>query len=83
MPKSELNVKLYPNPAANEVFLEWSANDNVRTISSFDGNGRKIFEYVPKDENTLKVNVETWTKGLHLIKFETEKGVVVKKLIVE
>ena len=80
---SELNVKLYPNPARNEVFLEWSANDKVTSIISYDGNGRKIFEYTPTDENTLKVNVETWTKGLHLIKIESEKGVSVRKLVVE
>jgi hypothetical protein len=80
---SELSVKLYPNPAKNEVFIEWSTNDKVSAISSFDGNGKKVFEYTPKDENSLNLTLDQWSKGLYLIKIESEKGIAVKKLVVE
>ena len=78
-----LTFSLYPNPARNEVHLEWTTNDKVAVISAFDSQGRKIFEHSPRDENSIILNVEKWSGGFHLLRIESENGVIVKKLIVE
>jgi len=71
-------LTVYPNPAADIISFE--IDDKVNSIELIDLNGRKIknFSYL---EN--KLYIQDVQKGVYLIKFNTSKGFLVKKIIIE
>jgi len=70
--KSEFN--LYPNPATNQVVIEFDGSQKVVITDLF---GR--LKIVEQAQNILHVNVENWMPGIYLVKC----GNAVKKLMVK
>ena len=68
-------LKLYPNPTTGYITVEGLENMVRSTIYNIQG--QKIKE---KIENN-KINLENVPAGMYLLKIETEKGIVTKKII--
>lgn len=74
----ESELLMYPNPSNKIVYI--SSPEKV-TLSIFTLSGRKIFEKT----NFLsgEINVSEFPKGVYVVRFLCEKGIVNKKLLVE
>ncbi len=75
------NVKpfyIYPNPAKELLYIEKENIITLESISVYDTTGKLIIQ-----ENTSfnKLDVSNLEKGLFLIHFVTDQGVMIKKLI--
>lgn len=83
---SYLKLKVYPNPATQNVSIEVNGNSNTNAlITVYDLNGRLMFsenKMVLQGLNTLKINVSSLTKGIYLIKTRIEGKLYSNKLIV-
>jgi len=73
------DVKVYPNPAKNRLFIESSCRFISIAVVSAGGSTR------PVETNDMGyLDVSAWQTGLYLLRFETEKnGFVYKKILVQ
>jgi hypothetical protein len=67
------NLVIYPNPAANQVNIEFnSANNSLVSVQLFNLNGQIVREIRPtnlqKGENTFNLNVEKLNRGTYIIR---------------
>ena len=61
--------KLYPNPVEKEFLIDLPNQEQIKSITIYELSGKKILEKKKK-----KVFVQQLSKGVYLIKIETEKG---------
>jgi len=78
-----IDLSLYPNPADNFVNISWGKKD-LATIKIFTITGKLV--YYAKDQdlfNTHQIDTSSFATGVYLVKVNTVKGNVLKKIIVE
>ncbi len=79
------SFEIFPNPNDGTFFLkiEFEKRENIE-ISIFNELGQTIQKYNRNDNFILeKTNLENLASGLFFIKIKTEKGVVVKRVVVQ
>lgn len=80
-----LSLKLYPNPAQNEVRLDFDLKaGSGLTARFFDMNGRlvkAVNNSGVNGQNSFVVNLDNLEEGVYLISLESEVGTSFKKLV--
>ncbi len=76
------NFKIYPNPAANYVSVEYDQNTGVqlRSVQILDSSGKWVRSV---NENFHQINVSDLSEGIYLFVIQTDKGNKTKKVVVE
>lgn len=74
------NFSIYPNPS-NEI-VNVKAAETVTKAEIYNIAGAKVYNK-QIGEKTFTINADNFSKGMYLVKVYTNKGVGVKKLIVE
>jgi hypothetical protein len=74
--KSDNNLRIYPNPTSNEVNIITDKNDFH--VSIINLNGQIIFSV----QNTNRINVSGFAKGIYFVRIKTDDKVETKKLII-
>ncbi len=77
---NETQVKIYPNPARNDLNIQ--AIDTINEITLTDCNGRIILTELPNNTNTT-LNVNYLQTGIYFLKIATENGSSVAKIVKE
>ena len=71
-------MKVYPNPATNEIFI--SSSDKISTITITDVLGNMLLE---EKNNTEKITVSLLPNGLYILRMTNNKGeTTTQKLII-
>ena len=70
-------IKIYPNPATNFLQIENISDKTIISIFSMDGKIQKSITL--SDNGILKIN--ELAEGIYIIKLQTEKGVIYRKII--
>ncbi|PJA08522.1 MAG: hypothetical protein COX70_03395, partial [Flavobacteriales bacterium CG_4_10_14_0_2_um_filter_32_8] len=73
--------KLFPNPVTNQLTIVFKEIEK-RTIRLIDVLGKKVLEDKNSDV-TIKVNVSQFSKGIYLLKVETDKENSSQKIIIQ
>lgn len=73
-------LNMYPNPASNLVTLELSSDVSGIQIYAFTGN--LIQEYTVQ-KSVVKLDISEFSKGIYMIKINTNNASTVHKLIIE
>lgn len=73
-------INFYPNPASNLLTIDNKSNQEIKSISLNDTNGRSILEF---KSTSNQIDISNLSKGLYLVKIKTENGSIVKKLLKE
>jgi len=78
--KNNIDMRLYPNPAQDQLKLEL-VGDNIyfRNISVFNVVGQKVINLKTQKTVTEKVNLSQLPAGMYILKAETDKGMVMRK----
>jgi len=63
--QSLVQLKLYPNPAVNQVQIEAEGNNELMVYNS---KGQKVYQATVNDQHTL--NVEDWKRGFYIINID-------------
>lgn len=77
-------ISIYPNPATDKISV--SFNDgifNKTNISIFDMQGNLITGFNLSNQNFFELDVSKLTKGMYLVKIQTEDDIAVKKLVIQ
>lgn len=76
---------VYPNPASDHIIIEFVAQDHdCVKCSIVDLNGKSVllFDCNLRNRDHLKLELPNMSKGIYLIKLETDSNVFSKKLLV-
>ncbi len=76
-------IAVYPNPASNYFVIEFN-NVKIKNINLFDITGGLINNIVLGVEKTNRfyLNTDIYSNGFYVLQIETDKGVLLKKLII-
>jgi uncharacterized protein YjdB len=75
--KKNADVLIYPNPASDHINIQ-SSLIKIHKVYLTDISGKVLYS----TNQVLSINIEEYTNGIYILKFETDKGVVFKKLII-
>jgi CubicO group peptidase (beta-lactamase class C family) len=73
------SVKIFPNPASNELNIELSNNFKINSITIFDNTGKMVLN---KIGNHDKIILYQLPEGLYFIKVEGENKIINKKVLI-
>jgi hypothetical protein len=76
----ESAIMVYPNPAHDVLMIKKPENIQLQQISLYNNLGREIIQF-KKQQTTL--NVSGLKPGLYFLKLHTDKGVIVKKIVID
>lgn len=79
---SEGNVSVYPNPAVEEVVVNFNEGE-ILAYSVIDLQGRNVATESNLNTKSLTINVANFNAGSYIVVVETSKGITQQKLIVE
>jgi hypothetical protein len=77
-------IDIYPNPALqSNIWIESQhANVQIEKIVIYNYSGQETGNSMVNKPQFL-LNSQSWTKGLYILKIQTNKGIVIKKIIIE
>ena len=72
-------IKIYPNPAVNQIFIDANSNDKL-TINIYDVNGKQVLNTTINDKSVL--DVSTLANGVYTLSLSSVNFTQNKKLII-
>lgn len=72
---------MYPNPATNMVNITNNENMLVNQVTVYDIAGKQLNTQSFNNEAEIQLNVENLASGTYILHLQTNKGLVVKKLV--
>jgi fibronectin type 3 domain-containing protein len=81
---SEL-IQVYPNPVSESKFKVELPEIQVKAVTFvvFDAKGKEVYRAEGKDEKTFALNATGLAKGLYFVHINTNKGLAIKKVVIE
>lgn len=76
----QLGVNLYPNPTAQDIFLEYTKAIKVNNIVLTNTLGQQVYQ---KDAAVAKIDISHFANGLYFIHIHTDLGVAVLKVNIQ
>ena len=73
-------VKVFPNPAQDQIFLEYPSELKVRTVELYDPHGRLVRSFAPASKQLL---LEGISVGIYFLEIQSSQGRSGIKLLVE
>lgn len=73
----EQNIDVYPNPVTNTLYFNGA---NVNRVEIYDMIGNKV---AAQENVSNSISMNELTAGIYMVKFITNEGVVVKKIVKE
>jgi hypothetical protein len=84
---NDKNVRIYPNPAAGNVTLEYHAEDaKTLQVKLLNATGSCVFSETTdkfKNSYSAKLSLDDFAPGIYFVQFTTDKSVSIKKLIIQ
>jgi hypothetical protein len=74
-------VDLYPNPSLNHVWI--NSHYPIVTVELYDIIGKMVKREINIGNTQTKLELDNIVSGLYSVKITTEKGVIVKRLIIQ
>ena len=80
----ELGITLYPNPVRDRAMIEVTAPIGSTKIGLYDSSGKRIsMRSYPKGSISYEIEMEGLSKGLYLLRLESDKGNAFWKVVKE
>lgn len=73
-------AKLFPNPTNN--FFTLTSDDKIEALSIFDVTGHIVLSLQNLNQNTIRVDLERHTQGLHILQYRINGQTQVEKLFI-
>lgn len=80
--KDNSNVLIYPNPTSSEINVVSNDQSQIKQIQLYDLTG-KLMEIGIYNAEEVKLNLNKYNSGIYLLKVQTEKNTITKKVILK
>lgn len=79
--EAPLDLKLYPNPAVNNVTIEWNDQVEISEISIYNTDGKLVKTLLVDAQGNATIDVSDLTEGVYLLRTDANniKRFVIKK----
>lgn len=82
------NLKLYPNPVGNQLFVEWEIAGHAQTrCAVFNALGQMVYSFDPETTyagiHTAILSVKGWPEGIYWMHIQMGESSVVRKFSVQ
>lgn len=74
-------IKVYPNPVANELFIEMEGSQVEQSFEVVNSNGQTVFKGCIFDRTIVQMS--SFSSGVYLVRFDDGETVEVKKIVKE
>jgi len=76
-------LKLYPNPADNELHLQWEYNESLwQVVKVRDMQGRVLMEvHAPTADAEMKLSIESLAAGMYVVEVQHASGTTVERFV--
>ena len=81
----ENGIAMYPNPVQDRLSIKNTSQFNIDKIAIYNVMGKQVYRDILNNGNSydkLNVDVSNLTRGMYLVKLESEVGTTTKKLLV-
>jgi hypothetical protein len=72
-------LKMYPNPATDNVLIENVTNYNLKQIAVYNVIGQKIYDRKADSKSKHNIDVSKFVSGIYTVRIETTEGTAVRK----
>ncbi len=77
-------VKVYPNPASDVVYLSSGMETEILQVNIIDGSGRMVSSYTNKDTHTVEIRIDDFEPGIYILNIKLEDDQkVFRKIVVK
>ena len=80
--KLQNNIKIYPNPAKNNITISTSTNDMLLKIELLNSLGKFVTQIDNINSERINFKIDKHPKGIYLLRIESQLGTNTKKLII-
>jgi hypothetical protein len=79
------NIKLFPNPASQNITLQIRGNIVLSNVNIYDLSGKLLFRksFSGNYQSNLNLDIDTLSTGVYFVELNSETATAVKKLIVK
>ena len=77
-------IRLFPNPARDQVVLDYTGNQSLEQLTIVDSNGRIIMEIALNDfdNKNLSIDTSTFASGIYFVRVQSESNTSIKRLLI-
>ena len=78
------NVSIYPNPATDEVNVQYTNNvqQEIESVEVYDLCGRAVNTVIGANNDLhMRINISSLSSGLYFLRVTTDQGVVTKRFV--
>ena len=76
-----LPFSIYPNPASDFMQIHFDQTQDATAFAIFNLNGRAMVSELVKNENSEKINLDTLSKGVYVLKVTVSGQVYFTKFV--
>ena len=81
---AESSFTIYPNPATNKITISTNRKlPGETTISIINISGQQLMQARFQNQTKFEMDVSTLSKGIYLVKIQTNTGIETKKLVIQ
>ena len=80
---SNRDLKIYPNPVNDILFIKISNSEVIGTIKLYNAVGEKVYETTESYSSEASINLNSFTKGIYFIQVENEQESFLNKIIIK
>jgi len=81
--KSNLSVKVFPNPTTNKISIVTSAQYKNATLEMFTISGKLVFTKTLTSNDSKEIDVSSLNSGLYIYRIETNNRSGIDKLLIK
>jgi extracellular elastinolytic metalloproteinase len=81
--KGDIGVKVYPNPTKNLFNILVTGSSAEADLTVYNTSGQVIIKKRVNSIDPIPVDLSTHAAGMYFVKLETDKGIVVEKVVKE
>jgi len=74
------NIKLYPNPCKDKLFI--NSSQNIKLIEIFDVSGKKLITLKNLNTTYEKLNIKNYKPGIYFLKIFTDNEITTRRIII-
>lgn len=81
--EQEIDFNIYPNPASENVFIEFQKMAEIDKISIIDMSGKIVESFFPGVKKSIEIDISKYPKGIYFARCDIKNHeVIMKKLVV-
>jgi hypothetical protein len=77
------SVEVYPNPASNELFLQYQSKSETFEAQIFDVSGRLLMTTTFNNQNTATLNISILKQGFYIVNIVENNQITATKRFVK